>query len=49
MAKGAVRDMGEIWKFDYPVFAHAIVPNAGEPKGYREIGVEITSEGVRWS
>ena len=31
---GAVRDVDEIRKFNYPVFARAIVPNAGEPKGY---------------
>jgi 3-hexulose-6-phosphate synthase/6-phospho-3-hexuloisomerase len=39
---GAVRDVDEIRKFDYPLFARAIVPNAGEPKGYGEIGAEIT-------
>ena len=42
---GAVRDVDEIRKFNYPVFARAIVPNAGEPKGYGEIGVEITCGG----
>jgi len=42
---GAVRDVDEIRKFDYPLFARAIVPNAGEPKGYGEIGVEITCGG----
>jgi len=42
---GAIRDVDEIREFDYPVFARAIVPNAGEPKGYGEIGVEITCGG----
>jgi 3-hexulose-6-phosphate synthase/6-phospho-3-hexuloisomerase len=42
---GAVRDVDEIREFDYPVFARAIVPNAGEPKGYGEIGVEIVCGG----
>jgi 3-hexulose-6-phosphate synthase/6-phospho-3-hexuloisomerase len=38
---GAAGDVDEIRKFNYPVFARAIVPNAGEPKGYGEIGVEL--------
>ena len=42
---GAVRDVDEIRKLDYPLFACAIVPNAGEPKGYGEIGVEIICGG----
>ena len=42
---GAVRDVDEIREFNYPVFARAIVPNAGEPKGYGEIGVEIVCGG----
>ncbi len=42
---GAVRDVDEIREFNYPVFARAIVPNAGEPKGYGEINVEINCGG----
>ena len=42
---GAVRDVDEIRKLDYPLFACAIVPNAGEPKGYGEIGAEIVCGG----
>ncbi|MEA1966489.1 MAG: 3-hexulose-6-phosphate synthase, partial [Euryarchaeota archaeon] len=42
---GAVRDVDEIRKLDYPLFARAIVPNAGEPKGYGEIGAEIVCGG----
>jgi 3-hexulose-6-phosphate synthase/6-phospho-3-hexuloisomerase len=39
---GAVRDVDEIRAMKYPVFASAIVPNAGEPKGMGEINAEIT-------
>jgi len=42
---GAVRDVDDIREFNYPVFARAIVPNAGEPKGYGEINVEIRCGG----
>ncbi|MBC7115375.1 MAG: bifunctional hexulose-6-phosphate synthase/ribonuclease regulator [Archaeoglobi archaeon] len=38
---GAVRDVDEIKKMRFPVFAKAVVPNAGEPKGFGEINVEI--------
>ncbi len=44
---GAARDADEIKKMDYPVFARHIVPNAGEPKGFGEINVELTINGVR--
>jgi len=39
---GAVRDVDEIRDLNYPIFATAIVPNAGEPKGMGEINAEIT-------
>ncbi|MDD1679814.1 MAG: bifunctional hexulose-6-phosphate synthase/ribonuclease regulator [Methanomicrobiales archaeon] len=39
---GAVRDVDDIRKLGYPVFARATVPNAGEPKGFGEINAEIT-------
>jgi len=39
---GAVRDVDDIRKLKYPIFATATVPNAGEPKGFGEIGAEIT-------
>jgi 3-hexulose-6-phosphate synthase/6-phospho-3-hexuloisomerase len=42
---GAVRDVDEIRAMKYPVFASAIVPNAGEPKGMGEINAEITCGG----
>jgi 3-hexulose-6-phosphate synthase / 6-phospho-3-hexuloisomerase len=42
---GAVRDADEIRKTKFPVFAKAIVPNAGEPKGFGEINAEIRCAG----
>ena len=39
---GAVRDVDDILKMDFPVFCRHISPNAGEPKGFGEIGAEIT-------
>jgi 3-hexulose-6-phosphate synthase/6-phospho-3-hexuloisomerase len=44
---GAVRDVDEIRAMNYPIFASAIVPNAGEPKGMGEINAEITC-GSQW-
>jgi 3-hexulose-6-phosphate synthase/6-phospho-3-hexuloisomerase len=38
---GAVRDVDDIRRLKYPVFARAMVPNAGEPKGFGEINAEI--------
>jgi 3-hexulose-6-phosphate synthase/6-phospho-3-hexuloisomerase len=38
---GAVRDLDDIVKMDFPIFCKHIVPNAGEPKGFGEIGAEI--------
>lgn len=38
---GAVRDVDDIRKLGYPLFARATVPNAGEPKGFGEINAEI--------
>ncbi len=42
---GAVRDVDEIRRIKFPVFARYIVPNAGEPKGFGEINSEITCGG----
>ena len=39
---GAARDVDDIRRYGFPVFATAVVPNAGEPKGFGEIGAEIT-------
>jgi 3-hexulose-6-phosphate synthase/6-phospho-3-hexuloisomerase len=38
---GAVRDVDDIRTMKFPVFARAVVPNAGEPKGFGEINTEI--------
>lgn len=42
---GAVRDVDGIKKLQYPLWARAMVPNAGEPKGFGEIGTEIQCGG----
>jgi 3-hexulose-6-phosphate synthase/6-phospho-3-hexuloisomerase len=42
---GATRDIQDILDMDFPVFARHCVPNAGEPKGYGEIGAEIVCGG----
>ncbi|MHC1632014.1 MAG: 3-hexulose-6-phosphate synthase [Methanotrichaceae archaeon] len=42
---GAVRDVDEVRDLGYPIFASAITPNAGEPKGMGEINAEITCGG----
>jgi len=39
---GAVRDHDDLIKMDFPIFCKHIAPNAGEPKGFGEIGAEIT-------
>jgi 3-hexulose-6-phosphate synthase / 6-phospho-3-hexuloisomerase len=38
---GAVRDIDDIRSMKFPLFARAVVPNAGEPKGFGEINTEI--------
>jgi len=42
---GAVRDIDDIRKLEFPVFTRAVVPNAGEPKGFGEINAEIICAG----
>ena len=42
---GAVRDLDDLLKMDFPVFCRNISSNAGEPKGFGEIGVEIKCGG----
>ncbi len=42
---GAVRDVDDIRRLDFPVFATSVVPNAGEPKGFGEINAEIKCGG----
>jgi 3-hexulose-6-phosphate synthase/6-phospho-3-hexuloisomerase len=43
---GAIRDADDIRKIRFPAFASAIVPNAGDPKGFGEINAEITCGGL---
>jgi len=38
---GAIRDLDDLVKINFPVFSRHISSNAGEPKGYGEIGAEI--------
>ncbi|MCD6474170.1 MAG: orotidine 5'-phosphate decarboxylase [Thermoplasmata archaeon] len=42
---GSIRDVDHIKKLDIPVFYRNINPEAGEPKGYGEIGTEIKCGG----
>lgn len=42
---GAVRDVDDIRRLNFPVFAVSITPNAGEPKGFGEINAEIQCGG----
>jgi 3-hexulose-6-phosphate synthase/6-phospho-3-hexuloisomerase len=39
---GAIRDTFDIAQLNFPAFARLIMPNAGEPKGFGEIGVPVT-------
>jgi 3-hexulose-6-phosphate synthase/6-phospho-3-hexuloisomerase len=42
---GAIRDVDDIREMEFPAWARHEVPNAGDPKGFGEIGVEITVGG----
>lgn len=42
---GAVRDIDDIRSMEFPVWSRWVVPNAGEPKGFGEIGSEIKCGG----
>lgn len=44
---GAVRDVDEIREIGFPSWSRHVVPNAGDPKGFGEIGVEIVCGGQR--
>ncbi len=44
---GAVRDVDEIREIDFPVFARYASSNAGEPKGYGGLNVDINCGGRR--
>jgi 3-hexulose-6-phosphate synthase/6-phospho-3-hexuloisomerase len=38
---GAVRDVGDIRDLGFPVWCRETRPNAGDPKGFGEVGVEV--------
>ncbi len=42
---GAIRDVDDIRRLGFPAWARYEVPNAGDPKGFGEIGVEIEAGG----
>ena len=42
---GAIRDIDDIKKMNFPAFARSVVPCAGEPKGYGGIGIAATIGG----
>jgi 3-hexulose-6-phosphate synthase/6-phospho-3-hexuloisomerase len=42
---GAVRDLDDLLKINFPIFCRYISSNAGEPKGFGEIGAEIICGG----
>jgi 3-hexulose-6-phosphate synthase/6-phospho-3-hexuloisomerase len=44
---GALRDSGDIVRLGFPAFSRLVMPNAGEPRGFGEIGLPIRIAGVR--
>lgn len=44
---GGVRDVSDIKKLEFPIWARYKTPEAGEPKGYGEIGTEVECGGVK--
>lgn len=44
---GAVRDVAEIRRLNFPAYTKLIMPNAGEPKGFGEINIPIIISGIR--
>jgi len=44
---GAIRDVPEIRNLEFPAYARLIIPNAGEPKGFGEIGIPVHVGGRR--
>ncbi len=44
---GAIRDLDDLLQMDVPIFCRHISSNAGEPKGFGEIGAEIICGGER--
>ena len=44
---GAIRDVDDIRELKYPAFAKYIRSNAGDPKGFGEINIEIEAGGLK--
>ncbi len=44
---GAVRDSYDIIRLKFPAFSRLVMPNAGEPRGFGEIGVPLRLGGIR--
>ena len=44
---GAIRDVSEIKKLKFPAYSRQICPQAGEPKGFGEIGVPVYVGGCK--
>ena len=44
---GAIRDSDDIVALKFPAFSKLVMPNAGEPKGFGEIGVPVTVANMR--
>jgi 3-hexulose-6-phosphate synthase/6-phospho-3-hexuloisomerase len=44
---GAARDIDAIVELGFPVFSRSVAPNAGEPKGHGEIGIEVSVGGQK--
>ncbi len=44
---GAIRDSGDIARLGFPAFSRLVMPNAGEPRGFGEIGLPIRIGSVR--
>ncbi len=44
---GGIRDTGDIIQLRFPAFSRLVMPNAGEPKGFGEIGLPIRIGNVR--
>ncbi|MGI0054526.1 MAG: 3-hexulose-6-phosphate synthase [Thermoplasmata archaeon] len=45
--EGAGRDLDAILELGFPIFSRHVSPNAGEPKGHGEIGVEVVVGGQK--
>ena len=44
---GAMRDIAEIRRLNFPAFTKMVMPTAGEPKGFGEINIPILISGIR--